>query len=106
MEKIEFFDIPTSENAMTGIGIGACVFGLKVVMTHQRLDFALLSMDQLVNNAAKWRFMFGNKSSVSLTIRMIIGRGWGQKIQLIHRVCSQFFRTYPWIESSYAFFTK
>ena len=76
--KDRVFDIPTSENAMTGIGIGACVFGLKVVMTHQRLDFALLSMDQLVNNAAKWRFMFGNKSSVSLTIRMIIGRGWGQ----------------------------
>ena len=76
--KDRVFDIPTSENAMTGIGIGACVFGLKVVMTHQRLDFALLSMDQLVNNAAKWRFMFGNKSSVALTIRMIIGRGWGQ----------------------------
>ena len=32
-------------------------------MTHQRLDFALLSMDQLVNNAAKWRFMFGNKKA-------------------------------------------
>ena len=72
------FDMPTSENAMTGIGIGAAVYGLRPVMTHQRLDFALLSMDQLVNNAAKWRFMFGGHRGVPLTVRMILGRGWGQ----------------------------
>jgi acetoin:2,6-dichlorophenolindophenol oxidoreductase subunit beta len=72
------FDMPTAENAMTGIGIGAALYGLRPVMTHQRLDFALLSMDQLVNNAAKWRFMFGGKRGVPITIRMILGRGWGQ----------------------------
>ncbi len=72
------FDIPTSENAMTGIAVGAALNGLRPVMTHQRLDFALLSMDQLVNNAAKWRFMFGGRRAVPLTVRMIIGRGWGQ----------------------------
>jgi len=72
------FDMPTSENAMTGIGIGAALYGLRPVITHQRMDFALLSMDQLVNNAAKWRFMFGGQRGVSLTVRMIIGRGWGQ----------------------------
>jgi pyruvate/2-oxoglutarate/acetoin dehydrogenase E1 component len=72
------FDMPTSENAMTGIGVGAAVGGLRPVLTHQRLDFALLSLDQIVNNAAKWHFMFGGKRSVPLTIRMILGRGWGQ----------------------------
>lgn len=72
------FDMPTSENAMTGIAIGAALGGFKPVLTHQRLDFALLSMDQLVNNAAKWHFMFGGKRSVPITIRMILGRGWGQ----------------------------
>lgn len=72
------FDMPTAENSMTGIAIGAALSGLRPVMTHQRLDFALLSMDQLVNNAAKWRFMFGGKRSVPLTVRMILGRGWGQ----------------------------
>ncbi|MEO7118449.1 MAG: transketolase C-terminal domain-containing protein [Candidatus Limnocylindrales bacterium] len=72
------FDMPTSESAMTGIGIGAALYGLRPVMTHQRLDFALLSMDQLVNNAAKWRFMFGGRRGVPLTVRMILGRGWGQ----------------------------
>lgn len=72
------FDMPTSENAMTGIAIGAALGGLRPVLTHQRLDFALLSLDQIINNAAKWRFMFGGKRSVPMTIRMILGRGWGQ----------------------------
>ena len=72
------FDMPTSENAMTGIGIGAAIYGMRPVMTHQRLDFALLTMDQIVNNAAKWRFMFGGQRGVPLTVRMILGRGWGQ----------------------------
>ena len=72
------FDMPTSENAMTGIAIGAALGGFRPVLTHQRLDFALLSMDQLVNNAAKWHFMFGGQRSVPITIRMILGRGWGQ----------------------------
>jgi pyruvate/2-oxoglutarate/acetoin dehydrogenase E1 component len=72
------FDMPTSENAMTGIGIGAALYGMRPILTHQRLDFALLSMDQIVNNAAKWRFMFGGQRGVPLTVRMILGRGWGQ----------------------------
>lgn len=72
------FDMPTAENAMTGIGIGAAIGGCPSVLTHQRLDFALLSLDQIVNNAAKWQYMFGGKSSVPITIRMILGRGWGQ----------------------------
>lgn len=72
------FDIPTSENAITGILMGASLRGYKPVLTHQRLDFALLSMDQIVNNAAKWNFMFGGQRNVPITIRMILGRGWGQ----------------------------
>lgn len=72
------FDMPTSENAMTGIAIGASLNGIRPVMTHQRLDFFLLAMDQLVNNAAKWRYMFGGQLSVPVTIRLILGRGWGQ----------------------------
>jgi len=72
------FDMPTSENAMTGVGIGAAISGSRVLMTHQRVDFFLLAMDQLVNNAAKWHYMFNGKMSVPLTIRLIIGRGWGQ----------------------------
>jgi pyruvate dehydrogenase E1 component beta subunit len=72
------FDIPTSENAMTGVAVGAAIAGLKPVLTHQRFDFFLLAMDQLVNSAAKWHFMFGGQFNVPITIRLIIGRGWGQ----------------------------
>lgn len=72
------FDIPVSENAMTGIAIGASLNGIRPVMCHQRLDFFLLAMDQLVNNAAKWFYMFGGVRPVPITIRLILGRGWGQ----------------------------
>lgn len=72
------FDMPTAENAMTGVAIGASLNGIRPVMNHQRLDFTLLAMDQLVNNAAKWHYIFGGKASIPITIRMVIGRGWGQ----------------------------
>lgn len=72
------FDMPTSENAMTGVAVGAALGGLIPVMTHQRLDFFLLAMDQMVNAAAKWHYMYGNSMSVPLTVRVIVGRGWGQ----------------------------
>ena len=70
--------MPTSENAMTGISIGASLNKIKSVVTHQRLDFFLLAMDQLVNSAAKYHYMYGSQISVPITIRLIIGRGWGQ----------------------------
>lgn len=72
------FDIPTAENGMLGVGIGAAINGLRPIMVSQRLDFFLLAMDQLVNNAAKWHFMFGGRANVPIVIRLIIGRGWGQ----------------------------
>ncbi len=72
------FDMPTSENAMTGVAIGASLNGVRPVMVHQRLDFILLALDQLVNNAAKWHYMYGGRAHVPITIRSSIGRGWGQ----------------------------
>jgi pyruvate/2-oxoglutarate/acetoin dehydrogenase E1 component len=72
------FDMPTSENAMTGVAIGCALNGIRPVMSHQRLDFFLLSLDQVVNNAAKWFYMFDGRRPVPITIRLIIGRGWGQ----------------------------
>lgn len=71
-------DMPTSENGMTGIAIGSALVGMRPIMTHQRVDFALLALDQIINNAAKWHYMFGGRMRVPLVIRLIIGRGWGQ----------------------------
>jgi pyruvate dehydrogenase E1 component beta subunit len=72
------FDMPTSENGMTGVAIGASLRGFRPVMVHQRTDFFYLAMDQLINNAAKWHYMFGGQDNVPITIRLIVGRGWGQ----------------------------
>ena len=72
------FDMPISENGMTGVCIGASLNGMKPILVHMRMDFSLYSMDQIVNNAAKWFSMYGGQKSVPLVIRMIVGRGWGQ----------------------------
>ena len=69
------FDMPLSENGITGVCIGAAICGMRPVMIHQRIDFALLAMDQIVNNAAKWRYIFNGLSTVPIVFRMIIGRG-------------------------------
>lgn len=74
-------DMPVSENGLTGVCVGAALGGLRPILTHQRVDFSLLAADQLINNAAKWYFMFGGQQSVPLVVRMIIGRGWGQGAQ-------------------------
>lgn len=71
-------DMPTSENGMTGVAIGSSLVGMRPIMTHQRIDFALLAIEQIVNQAANWHYMFGGQMCVPLVIRMIIGRGWGQ----------------------------
>jgi pyruvate dehydrogenase E1 component beta subunit len=63
---------------MTGVAIGSAVTGMRPILTHQRLDFALVSIDQIVNQAAKWHYMFNGSMNAPLVIRMIIGRGWGQ----------------------------
>ena len=72
------FDIPLSEHAVTGIAVGSAITGMKPILTHQRVDFALVSIDQIVNQAAKWHYMFNTKMVAPIIIRMIIGRGWGQ----------------------------
>ena len=75
------FDVPLAEDAMTGIGIGAALMGMRPIQVHQRMDFALLCMNQLVNMAAKMSYMFSGAHRVPLVVRAIIGRSWGQGAQ-------------------------
>ena len=74
-------DMPLSENGITGVCIGAALTGMRPIMVYQRMDFALLAIDELINNAAKWHYMFGGWCEVPLVTRLIIGRGWGQGAQ-------------------------
>jgi pyruvate dehydrogenase E1 component beta subunit len=75
------FDTPLSENALTGIAVGAAITGMRPVYLHNRPDFLLLAMDQIVNHASKWSYMFGGKLNVPLVIMAVIGRGWGSAAQ-------------------------
>jgi pyruvate dehydrogenase E1 component beta subunit len=75
------FDIPLAENGMTGVAMGAALAGLRPVLVHMRVDFIPLTLDQLINHASKWHYMFGGKVHVPLVVRAIIGRGWGSAAQ-------------------------
>lgn len=78
-------DTPLSEDGMTGISIGAALAGLRPVHTHVRMDFLTLTMNQLINIAAKARYMYGGRVQVPLVIRTLIGDGWGaQHSQGLH----------------------
>jgi len=75
------FDIPLAENGIAGFAVGAAIAGMHPVVVHQRSDFLLLAMDQIINHAAKWKYMSGGQLPVPLVIRSIVGRGWGQAAQ-------------------------
>ena len=76
-----FFGTPLSEDAMTGVGLGAAINGLRPVHVHIRVDFLLLAMNQLANMIAPARFGSGGQLQVPMVIRAVIGRGWGQAFQ-------------------------
>lgn len=78
---IRIIEAPLSEDAVAGICIGAALNGLYPINTHIRADFGLLVFNQLINLAAKYRYMFGGLFQVPLMMRMIIGRSWGQGAQ-------------------------
>ena len=74
-------DTPVSESACTGAALGASISGMRPIIVHPRMDFMLYAMDSIVNEAAKWSYMFGGNSSANLTIRSIINRGGEQGAQ-------------------------
>lgn len=71
-------DMPASENGMTGVALGTALLGRRPIMVHIRVDFALLAMETLINQIAKWHYMYGGQMVAPMTVRVIIGRGWGQ----------------------------
>jgi pyruvate dehydrogenase E1 component beta subunit len=74
-------DMPIAENALTGVVNGAAMTGMHPVLIHMRVDFLPMAMDQMVNHTAKWSYMTGGRVKVPLTIRAVVGRGWGSAAQ-------------------------
>jgi pyruvate/2-oxoglutarate/acetoin dehydrogenase E1 component len=79
--KGRVIDTPVAELACTGVAVGAAISGKRPVIIHPRVDFALLAVDQIVNQAAKWCHMLGGQVCVPVTIRAIINRGGEQGAQ-------------------------
>ena len=74
-------DTPISEAAIAGAATGAALMGMRPVMEIMFMDFLTISMNQLVNQAAKMRFMFGGKCSIPMVIRAPSGSGTGAAAQ-------------------------
>jgi pyruvate/2-oxoglutarate/acetoin dehydrogenase E1 component len=70
-------DTPISENSFVGAAVGAAITGLRPVVEVMYIDFITLAMDQIVNQAAKIKYMFGGKAKVPLVIRTQGGGGKG-----------------------------
>jgi pyruvate dehydrogenase E1 component beta subunit len=66
-------DTPISESAIVGFSVGAAMCGLRPVAEIMHMDFIAIAMDQVVNQAAKMRYMFGGKAQVPITIRCGVG---------------------------------
>jgi acetoin:2,6-dichlorophenolindophenol oxidoreductase subunit beta len=66
-------DTPISEAAIAGAGVGMALAGMRPVVEMRVVDFALCGMDEIINQAAKNRFMFGGQGRVPLLLRMPIG---------------------------------
>jgi acetoin:2,6-dichlorophenolindophenol oxidoreductase subunit beta len=74
-------ETPISEAAIAGAATGAALMGMRPVMEIMFMDFLTISMNQLVNQAAKMRFMFGGKCSIPMVIRAPSGSGTGAAAQ-------------------------
>ena len=73
-------EVPNSENAIAGVGIGSAIKGMRPILIHQRVDFFLPAIQQLIHNAAKWNYIFGRQMQVPIVFRLVIGRGWGKDL--------------------------
>ncbi|PZH20816.1 alpha-ketoacid dehydrogenase subunit beta, partial [Streptomyces sp. NTH33] len=68
-------DTPLSESAFVGAGIGAAIAGMRPIVEIMTVNFSLLALDQILNNAATLRHMSGGQLSVPVVIRMTTGAG-------------------------------
>lgn len=72
---------PISEAAITGAAIGSALTGMRPILELQFSDFITIAMDQMVNQAAKMRYMFGGKGKVPMVLRTPAGSGTGAAAQ-------------------------
>jgi len=79
--KDRIMDTPISEQAIAGIAVGASLLGMRPIVEIMFSDFMMLTLDQVANQAAKLRYMFGGKAKVPIVIRTPGGGGMGMAAQ-------------------------
>ena len=79
--KDRVIDSPVSENAVTAAATGAALSGMRPIVFHPRMDFMLLAVDAIVNQAANWSYVFDGQSHVPIVIRAVINRRGEQGAQ-------------------------
>jgi acetoin:2,6-dichlorophenolindophenol oxidoreductase subunit beta len=79
--KSRVLDSPVSENAVTGLAVGAALAGMRPIVFHPRMDFMLLAVDPIVNQAANWSYLFAGRVNVPVVFRAVINRGGEQGAQ-------------------------
>jgi len=87
------FNTPISEACIVGTAVGAAAAGLRPICELMYIDFVLLAMDQLGNQAAKNRYMFGGKAEIPMVVRTTVGGGKGyagQHSQSLEAACTMF----------------
>jgi len=72
------YELPCSENAMVGMCLSASAYEVTTLVCLQRVEFALLAIEQLINNSAKNNFLTNNQRNNPCLFRLVVGRGWGQ----------------------------
>lgn len=70
-------DVPISEDAVTGMAVGAAIHGMRPIVHHGRVEFALFAADHIFTQAAKWNYMYGGGNPVPIVFRINVGRQWG-----------------------------
>jgi acetoin:2,6-dichlorophenolindophenol oxidoreductase subunit beta len=74
-------DTPIAEQAIIGLGVGAAATGLRPIVDLMFMDFVMVAMDQIANQAAKMKYMFGGKAKLPMTITTTGGAGLGAAAQ-------------------------
>ena len=98
-------DCPISEAAISGAAAGAAMTGLRPIVDMTFMDFSVIAMDNIVNQAAKTRYMFGGKGQVPMTIRCAAGK-WGRFCCSTLTIIGILVYSYPRIEGCSSRYTS
>lgn len=88
--ELRIMDTPVSENAVTGLAVGASICGARTVVVHPRMDFMMYALDPIINEAANWHYMSGGKMTAPVVFWGIINRGGEQAAQHSQALHSMF----------------